>query len=389
MTVPATPSPVRRRIDGPAAAALAGSVLGVGALFLPAYAQGRLGSLAVIAWIYQLAAGVLLVVALVRAAGDLAATSVIQLAGDVLGAAAGQAVRWYYVVGVSVGQAVVAAVGGWFAAIAIGRSGAWPAAAWALLVLAAVAVAAGWSGRVAPRTVLGMTVASSLLTTQIPPLLPMGGPPVGLGAVVFMLFFAFVGWEAALRLARPGDAASGTGVVAGAGIVAAVYLVLAAVSRFGGGVAPAWLLRYGAAVAAVLCALACVRNLTTVTGLIAVAGGTVARRVLPFALAAVAGTALALVAQRRLSIVQVLAVPNAMALAVFCTATVAIVKARSARARPLAGAALLGYVILVPFAWPVVLAPLLVLLIALICFRFRFPVRSRPGARKPVAVDEP
>ena len=370
MTAPPPP----RSTSGRTAVALAGAVLGVGALFLPGYAHGRLGAAALVAWAWQLAAGALLVAALALAAGEL--RGVAQLAGAALHPAAGAAVRWYYGIGVSVGQAVVAAVGGWFAARAVGHPGGWAPAAAVLLTAAALAAAAGWSGRVAPTATLVLTLLAALLTARAVPLPWTVDDQAGLGPAAFMLLFAFVGWEATLRLGRPADRAVCVGLGAGVALVAVTYAVLALLAGTGTAAPPEYLLRGGAALAALLCALACVRNLTTVAGLLAAPG---TGRLLPLAPAAVAGVGLALLARHRVNLIEVLAVPNVMAAAVFCTAAAAVLAAGPARARPLAAAALLAYVALGLFSWPVLLVPLAVLLAALILLRPRAGHERRPA----------
>jgi len=374
-----------------AAAALVGSVVGVGALFLPASGVRLGGALA--AWTYHLVAGGLLVAALSLTArahhgGPGTGPEVVRFTAAELGAA-GCAVRWYYLVGITVGQAVVATVGGWYFAWVGGRPGAWPVAAALILMCAAAVAASGWRGRIGPPAgLLAVTMLGALLvagTLPLPDALgTVPGGAVGFGVVTFTLSFAFVGWESAIGLAgeaRPG-AIRRDGLAAGVAGVAVAYLVLAGLAGAGADLVwPQWIVQGGAVLAGMLCALACVRNLATVAALGAgaapAAAGARGRRHRLLVAAATAGTALALIAAHRLTLIEVLSVPNAMALAVFCTAAVAVLVRGPAAARACAAPALLGYALLVPFGGLAVLGPVVLLLAGLV--RHRVTGRGRRG----------
>ncbi|WP_305787955.1 hypothetical protein [Symbioplanes lichenis] len=368
------------------AVTLTSVVVGVGVLFLPAYARAGLGGAAPIAWLYQLICGGFLVAALALARrADGAGGTMADRAGTVFGPGAGRAVRWWYLVGVSVGQGVVAVMGGWFTAVAIDRLAVWPAAAGLVLVAGAAVAAAGRSVAVPAPLMLALTVLAGLLVAGLLPVpeaagLASGGL-AGIGAATFMLLFAFVGWEATIRLVQPA-AASRTGTIAGVVLVAVVYLVAALAARAGDSAAtPGWSTRAGAALAAIICTVALNRNLVTVAGLGAAlfprTGTARGRSAVTAGAAGVAGIALALIAQDRVTAVGVLAVPNAMALAVFLVAALSVVRTGPAPARGCAVVAVLGYGALVPFGWPAVLVPLTLLVAVAAAARIR---AGRPRA---------
>ncbi|WP_329064543.1 hypothetical protein [Amycolatopsis sp. NBC_01480] len=389
-----------------ASLALAAGVVGVGALFLPWLAVARDGWVSVGAWGFHVVVGGLLVVALGaredsgERAGGLARArqSSGERAGSVPLAAARQdsaeqassgsvghvrqdsaeqadsglldvarrAVPRYYLLGVSVGQAVVASLAGGFLATAVGAPGSWPVFALVVLVPAAVAGAAEWRGPAWTSyamfavivVVAGIAAASGGVAA---------GPDsvAGVGRAAFLVLFAFVGWEGAARLrgARIGWLLGGVALVG----VVYVGLALFAASTSTGASAglPFSLAPFGhdalgrsvAALAGVVCAVACARNFALVKTL----GGQQFTHlksplwmVVP---AAIAAAGVLLLTAHLVRLEDLLSVPNAMALAVFATAAAGVLTTGRTAARLAAGAALLGYALLIPFAglalaWP-------------------------------------
>jgi hypothetical protein len=338
--------------------AMAAGVLGVGALVLPALTAGRAGAAA---WLYHLVAGTLLVVALraVADGGDVAA-----LARRVLGTAPAAAVRWYYLIGVTAGQAAVAGLAGALLAHAAGG----PPALTLVISLITLAVsgliaAAGWA--FPPWTPMAGAGAVTILagTAVLAPGVPAAAlhragittvAPTSMMAATFLLLFAFVGWEAVLR--APGRSAAATG--GGIGLVAVVSLGAVA-AQHGSGAASDAPGRWWALAAGAVCAVACARNVAGVTRL-----GAAARPAGPAAacvLVAAAGVT-GLVAGAW-PLTAVLAIPNAMAMAVFVTAAIAAASVTTGPVRVAAAIAALAYVSLAPAAGAAVLLPLVILLI--------------------------
>jgi hypothetical protein len=374
MTAPRTPVAIG---ESPPAAAVtvAAGVLGVGVLVLPALTTGRAG---VAAWIYHLVAGTLLVLALRRVADG---GGVADLARRALGPAPAAAVRWYYLVGVTVGQAAVAGLAGALLAFALGGPRALaPVLALATLAVSAVAAAAGWAfpartPATAAAAVAVLAGTAVLAPGVLPAALDRAGiaatPPPGLLAAVFLLLFAFVGWESVLRLpGRPVRSAAG-----GAALVALVSLGAVAAQHAAGaaGAAPG---RWWALGAGAVCVVACVRNVATVVRLAATdAPRRPGRPAGPAAVAcaATAGIGVAGLAGGLWPLTAVLAVPNAMALAVFVTAATAAAAGTTGPTRLAAAVAGLAYLVLVPVAGPAVLLPLGLLLLCAATIPGRIP----------------
>jgi hypothetical protein len=330
---------------------LAAAVVGVGALFLPWLTVQAYGPTALVGWGVHLVAGLLLVLALAPhadPAGGLAA-----LARTALPPPASAAIRWYYVIGVTVGQAVVATVGGALVAGAVRRPAvAFPSAV-TILAVATVLVMLGragpaWSAHLAFAAVV-VCVALRVRPAGID--VPHdGGWPRAAAVVVF----AFVGWEATLRLHRPHPLA----VTAAVALVGLVYLGGALLATSDLPAPP----RVVDGIAAAVCVSACVRNLAAVTSL--ASGTRPRRRSVRVALTAAAGTAavgcVALVAAHRVGLFDLLSVPAAMGLAVFLTAATAAARLGRGAYRTAAVAAALCYAAVLPFAGIAAAAPILV-----------------------------
>ncbi|GIE99536.1 hypothetical protein [Paractinoplanes rishiriensis] len=327
------------------------AVVGVGALFLPALTVEAFGAVSVAGWLVHLPAGLLLVLALAPHAGP-SSGGPAGLTGAAFGAPAAAAVRWWYLIGVTVGQAVVAAVGGAFVAQAVGRPTVTLPAALLILVLAAglgavrAEVPVRWS-----RLALPVTVGCAALAVRPADLAPVadGGWPRTAALVVF----AFVGWEATLRLDRPRTRT----VVAAVLLVGLVYLggVLLALAEVPQPPRPI------AAAGAAVCVLACVRNLSATAGLFAGDRPPGTRAYAAVVAGTVAAVGVVLLATRHTDLFDLLSVPAAMGLAVFAS-TAAAAAVLGTGARRIAGAvAALIYVSILPFAGPAGIAPLVVL----------------------------
>ena len=363
---------------------LTANVLGIGALFLPWTAHAAYGEAAVAGWLYVVVAGLLLVLALTavaaRPGADQGAPA---LTGRSLGEPSGRAVRAFYAIGVSAGQAVVALVAAGFLAQAAGGDGAswWPAA----LVIAAGTALAASGRRVPARLSMPLFAAVVLLlgafvllsrhdgTAPAPSETPSGLRPVLLAAVLQL--FVVVGWESTPGVLAKTGARRARGPLTAVAVVGAVYAaaLLTAGSAATVRAAPGLVLpdlgpgpgRAVALLAALTAALFCARNLSTaarlgveaLTGAPATAGDL--RRAAP-----VAGTAAllgaALVTGEWLDATDVLSVPNVMALAVFLavSASVAVTGTRS-RHRGQGVAALAAHLPLSFFAGPALALPLL------------------------------
>ncbi|MEV8516972.1 hypothetical protein [Dactylosporangium sp. NPDC051484] len=330
---------------------LAAAVVGVAGLFLPATLRPA-GPAALIAWCYHGAAGLLLLFAL-RPLASASSGGVAAVAGMVFGAPVERALRWCYIVGVTAGQAVVATVGGHLVATAASAPWVQLPATLVILAGAAIATAGGWRAPawVSPASfaaVIACVLAGSTVSFSAAGAAALGWPQLAVIAV-----FAVVGWESVLRLAAPPVWA----VVAAAGAVAVIYLS-AATLLYGGALGPAG--RPLTALAAIVCAVACQRNVAMVADL------TVADRVgvdvtatgRGRTLAVVAASVCALVAaggavlihQERISVFSVLSVPGAMGLAVFVTAALVGAYAGRGWARACALLAASAYLTLLPFA---------------------------------------
>jgi hypothetical protein len=352
------------RADIHCAVLVAANVLGVGVLFLPWTATSVAGEAALAGWLYLIVCGGLLVFSLAAAsrAGETVGQGAPKLAERFLGEPSGRAVRGFYAVGVTVGQAVVALVAAGFLAQAtgLGRSADGPWWMAALTISGATAIAAtGW--RIPPglalplfAVILAVLLAFVLIThrggAEVPGL-DVGWHPA-LSAAVLQLFVV-VGWESTPAIMARTGASRTRGPLAGLGLVAVVYaaaLVLAAGSRtvessphlalpdLGPGSG-----RAVAAVALLITVLFCGRNLSTAAALAAEAvtgmppTAEAARRWVVTA-GALALLATALVATRRVDATDLLSVPNTMALLVFLTVAGCLVRAgrRLSGALPLA-----------------------------------------------------
>ncbi|MDT8912354.1 hypothetical protein [Amycolatopsis sp. PS_44_ISF1] len=369
--------------SGPGAAvALAGGVVGVGALFLPWLTVAGHGRISVLAWCFHIVVGAMLVLAL----GARGAAAGPARTGPL--AVARCAVPRYYLLGVTVGQAVVASVAGGFLAIAAGRAGAWPMFALAVLVVAGLVGTTGrrgpsWAGPGLSAAIV--VVAALTITGGVEP----GRDLVsGAGKAAFIMLFAFVGWEGAARLrgVHPGWLAAGAGLTglvyvglalsaggnpAGETTAGTLPFVIAPLTSGGFG-------RSVAAVAGLLCAIACARNLALVNELARKEFTWLHRPLWTSGVAAViAGAGVVLLHAGRLRLEDLLSVPDAMALAVFLTAAAGVLWEGHGAARCAAGAALLGYAMLIPFAGLALVWPVAVLLATAL-----IPSRPTPFRRR-------
>jgi amino acid efflux transporter len=374
------------------------------------------GSGALLAWAYHLALALPLVFtlrALAVAVGD--ATGIGDFAAKAFGSEWDSIVRAFYFVGILVGQVVVSSVGGLYLADALGAgetAGRWLAAV--VLVAGAALALGGWRttdrGRVVTFlvvTVLIVVSAGRILAGASTPSVsdPAAGGVRGVGYGAFLLFFAFVGWEGVVRLIRApevsprGEARS---VVAGFLLVAALYGTLAVVagkaprpldSRFWLLTEPfgSWLGRLVGLVAGTLCILFCGRNIATAAGL----GRTMASRgvmpgwmattsrdgvpvasVLVLATGALGGLAVANLDALRIE--HFVAVPDAMAIALYLTACLSGLRLLRGRDRLPAVAGALGCLVVLPFGGPALLFPGALVLIHL---AFRRRLQASPGGR--------
>ncbi|MGP4002920.1 hypothetical protein [Streptomyces sp. 8N706] len=369
--------------------ALAVNVLGVGALFLPWTAKAAHGTEALLGWGYHIVAGALLVAALTSAAqAPGAGKGAVPLTDEVLGEVQGRAIRCYYVLGITAGQIVVALVAAGFLAQALGPdqggAGAGGFIGWAAAGVLALAVALAPSSRkAAPLVVFGailvlLVAALALGSGPVPgPASPSAGGLVPVGQAAALQFFVVVGWEAASRLAPATGRRRLLGPLGGVAAVGILYgSVLWAAPSVGTDRTVAGLALPelsgsgpGRAVAAGLALVAvsfCVNNIRGAAQLAAgltssrpqsgrAVGGAAA------VLGAVAMAGVALVQGGQLSATDALAVPNAMACAVFLTVAAAAVRASDGRRRGLGVAALAAYLPLLPFLGTAVLIPVAVL----------------------------
>jgi hypothetical protein len=349
------------------AVALAGRPLGVAALFVPGLVAAYGTRAAVGGWLFQAVAGGLLMTA---AAGLDGASGAGDLAARRAGPAGRAVVAGWYAVGTSAGQAVVALVVGGYLGIAVGASGS--AATW--LAAGALAVAAVLAGRL-PAGPAWWPVAGLLVVLVVVAVRPGAGgaaPGPGSGAghgsvpeAAFVLLFAMVGIESAVR-ARP-RAVPGGWALAGAGFLVAALAARAAADPELG-LLPG---RVTAVLAAAVAGTYLVRNLAG-----AAAQGRLAApaaRGWPVAVTAGAALGLGLVAAGVVRPVDVLAVPSAMALAIFLTVAVAAVLGARGPARAAGAAALVLYAALLPAAGAALLWPLAVLV--LVAARTALPTR--------------
>ncbi|MER7004844.1 hypothetical protein ABT297_17620 [Dactylosporangium sp. NPDC000555] len=342
---------------------LAAAVVGVAGLFLPATLRPA-GPAALIAWCYHGAAGLLLLLAL-RPLASPSSGGVAAVAGMVFGAPVQRALRWCYIVGVTAGQAVVATVGGHLVAAAASAPWVQLPATLVILAGAAVATAGGWRAPAWVSPAGFAAVIACILAGSTVALSGAGAAAFSWPQLAVIAVFAFVGWESVLRLAAPPVWA----VAAAAGAVAAIYLSAATLPH-DGTAGPAG--RALMALAAIVCAVACQRNVAMVADLaVADRAGVEAtatgrgrtRAVVAGACALVAAGGAVLIGQERISVFSVLLIPGAMGLAVFVTAALAGAHAGRGWARACALLAAAAYLTLLPFAgYPAWLAVILFVL---------------------------
>jgi amino acid efflux transporter len=351
------------------ALAVASSVLGAGALFLPTLAAGQAGSAAVFAWAWQCALGVPLVAtigALARATGEV---GVAGFAAAALGPRWRRAVTACYLVGFLAGQAVIAGVAGMYLA---GATGGGRAAAYGLgaLALAAAAVLAvvGAVPQGRTRGLISVAVAA-LLAALLVRAVVAGISPArvtdahlrDVGRTTFLLFFAFVGWERAARSRVPvvrsvvvvALAYAGAAAVALATVESHVTLVPFLAGDAAGG---AGLVTAGCCVAIAIGL--CSANLRAIAGLwreLRLTSSDVTAARVSGAAAVVVAALLAV--EYAVGLGAMLRVPSAMALFVYALAGGAGMVLLRGRRRALAALGLAGTAAIVPFTGWALLAP--------------------------------
>lgn len=375
----------------PAPPRVVAAIVGVAALFMPWLAGDRFGATAVAGFV--VAAVLVALMAVTATAVGSARDGAAGFVRATLGPPPARAIGWYYIIGVSVGQAVVATVGGLLVRSALDAgTGGWPVAALAVLVAATVAAMVPAVRAVATAAVVGPVMCVVVVVAAAVALSPAGGvsgsagppapggvDPTDLPAAMFLVLFAFVGAESVLRLPGRPLALAAAVVVAGLGYLVATALIVAGGASPGGRPAPLPVAPFGhgpagravALVAAGACLVGCVRNLAAVASLLAdsgirVAGARPGIRTATLAPALVAAVGVVLIGTHRLDLVDVLAVPNAMALTIFLTICVGTMVAGRGLVRAGAGLAVVGFAGLVPSAWPAVLSPAAVLLTHLV-----------------------
>ncbi|MGD9485977.1 hypothetical protein WDH52_22480 [Streptomyces sp. TRM70308] len=195
-------------------------VLGAGTLLVPAALVGAPG-----AWGLSLAvaAGLALWCLLVAAAGGTRPGGAAALAGARLGPGAARLVHALYFGGIAAGQAALVTAAGQFAAD--GRAARWVAVG--VLGGAAVCVAAGWTPPpLARRLRLAAVVLLAGVLWLRPGALALDGAgALGAPATAVVLLFAWVGLEGSVPAPREGRARLG-GALAGLAAAAALYAVL-------------------------------------------------------------------------------------------------------------------------------------------------------------------
>lgn len=388
---------------------LATNVLGVGALFLPWTAQAAYGEGALIGWGYHAVAGALLVAALTAAAGSPGAErGAVHLIDAALGPMLGRAVRTFYVIGVTVGQVVVSLVAAAFLGQALepflGRTALEGLVGWTAAGVLAVSVAlASSSLKASPLLLCGTGVvlltAAAALAVRGRPAVPSGHPVTlhTIGAAAALQFFVVVGWESASRTAPVGARHAWRGPLCGVAAIGLLYagaLVVASHVRTVDSVAGLALpdLSFGTAgrgVAAglgLLTAYFCVRNIRTAAQLaVGLVGGRPEspRSVVTAAvvLGAVAVAGVAMVRRGSLAATDALAVPNAMAWAVFLSVGTASLIVNRGRGRAVGIAAVAVYLPLLPFLGPAALIPMVVIVASALLSAVQS--RRAPGRRDP------
>jgi amino acid efflux transporter len=354
------------------ALAVASSVLGAGALFLPTLAAGQTGPAAVLAWAWQCALGIPLVAtigALARATGEV---GIAGFAAAALGPRWRGAVTACYLVGFLAGQAVIAGIAGAYLAGAAGggRAAAYGLGALALAAAAALAVV-GAVPRGRARGLISAAVAA-LLAALFVRAVVVGISPTrvtdahlrDVGRTTFLLFFAFVGWERAARSRVP--------AVRSVLVVALAYAGAAAVALASTGTGLTLVpflvgdARGGAELVTASCCVAiavglCSANLRAIAGLwrelrVTSSDVTTAR---VSGVAAVVVAAL-LAVEYAVGPGAMLRVPNAMALFVYALAAAVGVVLLRGRRRAIAATGLAGTVAIAPFTGWALLVPVAV-----------------------------
>jgi amino acid efflux transporter len=330
-----------------AGAGIAAAVAGAGLLLVPALVAGAVTPGAAIAgWVLHGAAGAGLCAAIGVSVRRSPATSLDGLVGAALGSRSGRLVRLVYLVGFTVGQAALAYVAGGLATAGgdgPGRGGV-VVAGLAVLAVAAVAAVTGrsWT-RSWPPLARHLRLAATVLVAAylcLHPALPVAaglwsGVPAGSAAVaLFLMLFAFVGWERIIRVAPglPSSRSVVAAAVSGAALATAAYLVLTlllAGSAAGGLPSVSTPDRVVAVVGAAVLASYCVTNLAAAGGFLRASGRWPARwpaRAAAPVVAVVAGAVLSLAVAAQWRTGTLLLVPAAAAWLSYSLAMVAVLR---------------------------------------------------------------
>ena len=364
-----------------------GALLGPSLLLLPGLAARLAGPASILAWVGMLAvSGGLAWVFAALGRTFPGGTGVAGYVTAGLGAPAGRAVGWCFLIGVVLGAPVVCLIGGGYVAALLG-GGRTAMVAAAAVLLAAVVTLTLRGARASTIVQLVLVLVLVLLvvvavTGSVPsaraehwsPFLPHGWTAVGSASSVLML--AFVGWEAIAPLTgRLRDPRRQLSRVIGAAFVltAVVYLALAAATvgvlgaAAGSAVPLADLLRvalgpagpYVAAAAAVALTLAATN--AYLTGAAALARELGRERVrtwwLQVAIVAVGALLFGAVAVGWVDTVQVVALPTASFLAVYLGCTVSAVRTLAGPVRVAAAVTTLAVAVVLAFTGPAVLLP--------------------------------
>jgi amino acid efflux transporter len=367
-----------------------GALLGPSLLLLPGLAARLAGPASILAWVGMLAVSGTLAWVFARLGARFpGGTGVAGYVTAGLGAPAGRAVGWCFLVGVMLGAPVVCLIGGAYVAALLGGGRTATVVAAAALLAAVVTLTLG-GARASTAVQLVLVVLLVLLvvvavTGSAPsaraahwtPFLPHGWTAIGSASSVLML--AFVGWEAIAPLtARLRDPRHQLPRVIGAAFVltAVVYLALAAATvgvlgaTAGSAVPLADLLHvalgtagpYVAAVAAVALTLAATN--AYLTGAAALAKELGRDRMgtwwLQVAIVAVGVLLFRAVATGRVDTVQVVALPTASFLAVYLGCTVSAVRTLTGPVRVAAAATALAVAAVLAFTGPALLLPVAV-----------------------------
>ena len=373
-----------------ATALYVGALLGPSLLLLPGLAARIAGPASILAWVGMLAmSGVLAWVFARLGARFPGGTGVAGYATAGLGAPAGRAVGWCFLVGVMLGAPVVCLIGGAYVAALLGGGRTATVAAAAVLLAAVVALTVG-GARASTAVQLVLVVllvllvvvavtgsAPSARTANWTPFLSHGWTAVGNASSVLML--AFVGWEAIAPLtAQLRDPRRQLPRVIGAAFVltAVVYLALAAATvgvlgtAAGSAVPLADLLHvalgtagpYVAAVAAVVLTLAATNAYLTGAAALAkeLGRGQVRTSWLQVAIVAVGVLLFGAVATGWVDTVQVVALPTASFLAVYLGCIVSAVRTLAGPVRVAAAVTAPAVAVILAFTGRAILLPVAV-----------------------------